>query len=332
MTKIKDTDYLFLSTRIRVLERGLLTRERMERMLDAPTAGDAAKILQECGYPELEEVSVDRVNRMLSQARTQVFADLDFFAPDRKIIDVFKVKYDYHNAKVLLKSEARGVDAGYLLVDTGRVASAQLLEQVQSSDLRGLPGLLSQAIAEAREALGSTGDPQRSDFILDRAYFTDLLALARESGSEFLEGYVRLNIDVANLKSLVRTLRMGKDADFLRGVLFDGGTVEASQILSAVSAGSAIADLYAFTPLREAGELGANAVGGGTLTRFEKSCDNAVMAYISSAKYVAFGEAPLVAYLAAKENEFTAVRIIMTGRLAELSADVIRERLRDCYV
>ena len=40
----------------------------------------------------------------------------------------------------------------------------------------------------------------------------------------------------------------------------------------------------------------------------------------------------MAAYLAAKENEFTAVRIIMTGRLADLSADVIRERLRECYV
>ena len=53
MAKIKDTDYLFLSTRIRALERNLLTRERMERMLDAQTAGDAVKVLAECGYPEV---------------------------------------------------------------------------------------------------------------------------------------------------------------------------------------------------------------------------------------------------------------------------------------
>ena len=68
MAKLKDTDYLFLSTRIRVLERSLLTKERMERMLDASAPADAAKILQECGYPEMEEVSVDSVNAMLSQA------------------------------------------------------------------------------------------------------------------------------------------------------------------------------------------------------------------------------------------------------------------------
>ena len=120
MAKIKDTDYLFLSTRIRALERSLLTRERMERMLEASTAAEAIKVLQECGYPEVEEVTVDSVNEMLSKVRERTFDDLYLFAPDRNIIDVFKIKYDYHNAKVLLKAEARGVDADDLLVDTGR--------------------------------------------------------------------------------------------------------------------------------------------------------------------------------------------------------------------
>ena len=40
----------------------------------------------------------------------------------------------------------------------------------------------------------------------------------------------------------------------------------------------------------------------------------------------------MVAYLAAKENEFTAVRIIMSGRMAGLDTETIRERLREAYV
>mgnify|MGYP006072757871 FL=1 len=42
--KIKDTDYLFLSARLRAMEQKLLTGARMERMIDAPTAGDAARV------------------------------------------------------------------------------------------------------------------------------------------------------------------------------------------------------------------------------------------------------------------------------------------------
>jgi V/A-type H+-transporting ATPase subunit C len=40
----------------------------------------------------------------------------------------------------------------------------------------------------------------------------------------------------------------------------------------------------------------------------------------------------VIGYLAARESELTAVRIIMTGRLAGLKADLIRERLREAYV
>lgn len=332
MAKLKDTDYLFLSTRIRALECTLLTRERMERMLEAPTAADAAKVLQECGYPEMEEVTVDSVNAVLAQVRQRTFDDLYLFAPDPGILDVFKIKYDYHNAKVLLKSEARGVDAGRLLVDTGRVKPEQLQDCIRSSDFRGLPGQLSAAVQEAREVLGTTGDPQLSDFVLDQAYFEDMLELARNSGSPFLEGYVRVSIDAANLKSLVRTQRAGKSVEFLQGVLFSGGSIDTRRILTAVNSGGTVTDLYATSVLREAAEAGAAAISGGGLTLFEKLCDDAVMAYVKDAKYVAFGEAPLVAYLVARESEFTAVRIIMTGRLADLPAEVIRERLRDSYV
>ena len=35
--KIKDTDYLAISARIKAMETGLLTRERMEQVLEART-------------------------------------------------------------------------------------------------------------------------------------------------------------------------------------------------------------------------------------------------------------------------------------------------------
>ncbi len=168
--------------------------------------------------------------------------------------------------------------------------------------------------------------------MLDQAYFEDMFDLARTSESDFLAGYVRINIDAANLKSVVRTLRMGKDVDFLKGVLFSGGNLDVPRILNAVNSGSSVGELYTVSALHDAAEAGTAAMQGGDLTRFEKLCDDAVMKYIGSARYVAFGEAPLVAYLAAKESEATAIRIIMTGRLADLSADVIRERLREPYV
>ena len=54
MAKIKDTDYLAISARIRAMETTLLTAERMERLLEARSGEEVSKLLQECGYPELD--------------------------------------------------------------------------------------------------------------------------------------------------------------------------------------------------------------------------------------------------------------------------------------
>ena len=220
--RIKDTDYLHLSTRIRAMENALLERERMDRMLEAGTVEEAAKVLTECGYPELQAVNVDTVDAMLAQAREELFGTLNDLAPDGEILDVFKVKYDYHNAKALLKCEALGLDPERLLVDTGRVAPETLAEAVKRSEFTDLPKVMADAIVEARAVLGKTRDPQRSDMILDQAYFQEMEQLAKDSGSQFLLGYVRMLVDAANLRSVVRVLRMGRDADFLATVLFPG--------------------------------------------------------------------------------------------------------------
>ena len=79
-------------------------------------------------------------------------------------------------------------------------------------------------------------------------------------------------------------------------------------------------------------EAGAEVLRGGPLTEFEKLCDDAVGDYLAGAQYVPFGEAPLVGYLAARETEYTNLRILLMGRGAGLPADVIRSRLRAGYV
>lgn len=333
MTKIKDTDYLALSSRIKAMETRLLSQSRMEQILEARSDEEAAKLLQECGYGELTSDRPEELDRVLAASREAMLADLSAAAPDPRYIEIFQMKYDYHNAKVLLKAQARGVDPASMLSDMGRVAVEKLREAVENSHWTELPDCLGQAIAQAREVLDTTGDPQLSDVTLDRWYYREMLETAQATGSDFLLGYVRAVIDAANLRTLVRTLRMGKGAGFLRSALIEGGSVSVSALLTVGSVGgSGLAELYASTSMQEAAESGAAALSGGALTAFEKLCDDAVERYLAGAKYVPFGEAPLVGYLAARETEYTNLRILFIGRQLGLSAETIRERLREAYV
>lgn len=330
--KRRDTDYLFLTTRVRALECALLDQGKMDQMLEAPTPEDAARILTDCGYPELETVTGETVGEMLARERARTLQDMEELVPDPAILAVFQIQHDYHNGKVLLKSEATGVQADHLLVDTGRVPAETLAAALRGDELADLPVMLWQSLQEARQVLAATKDPQLGDFTLDRYYFQELREIAQKTSSTFLTGYVQRSIDTANLRTVVRVLRMGKGSEFLDGTLFEGGTMEIGRILTSVNAGAMLEELYASTPLERAAEAGAAAVRGESLTLFEKLCDNTVIDYIRDARFVSFGEAPVIAYLAAKEAEIVAIRIIMTSCLAGLPTNVIRERLREAYV
>ena len=86
--------------------------------------------------------------------------------------------------------------------------------------------------------------------------------------------------------------------------------------------------IYGPTRFAQAAEAGEAALKGGSLTEFEKRCDDAVSDYLAGAQMIPFGEAPLLAYLAARETEYTNIRILLMGRTAGLSPEVIRSRLR----
>ncbi len=330
--RIKDTDYLVISARIKAMETGLLTRERMEQVLEARTDEEALKILQDCGYPELDAADPEAMDAALARAREETLSDLADGTPDPRYMDVFKLKYDYHNVKALLKAEAMETGADHMLMDMGRVPASELAEALRSGDLDGLPPMLASAAAEAREVLQTTRDPQLCDIVLDRWFYRDMDAVAVETGSAFLRGYVRSQIDAANLRTLVRTIRMGKNEEFLRGVLFEGGEIPLDGILAVSAArGGGLTELYAPTPFAPAAEAGSQALQGGPLTEFEKLCDNVVGEYLAGAQFVPFGEAPLVGYLAARETEYTNLRILLMGRAAGISPEIIRSRLRASY-
>jgi len=331
--KISDTDYLHITTRIRSLERYLLNNTRTERMLEARSDDEAAKVLSECGYGEVSVTADNDLERVLAEARGDVFASFESIAPDRALINVFRAKYDYHNLKAVLKSEAQSVESEHLLIDSGRVKAKALLDMMRQDDLRNMPNAMKNAAVEARDLLMRTGDPQLSDVLLDNACFKEMREMALRSKSKFLLGYVKLYIDAANLRAVVRALRIGRGADFLRGVLSPGGNYDPARIISATVAGSQFSEFYVASLLEEAAAVGAaTARREMSLTMIERLCDIALIRYMKKSKLIAFGDQPLIGYLAAKEAEIISIRTIMSGRKAGVSHDVIRERLRESYV
>lgn len=331
MKQIKDTDYIFLSARVKAMERNLLSQERVDRMLDASTTEEAAKVLTECGYSEMNAVTGDELERVLAEQQQAMMYDLGNCAPDKTIVDIFKLRYDYHNAKVLVKAEALGTEQDNLLQGGGRYDREALAANYRRKELQSYADPFRRGISRAREILAASSDPQQADFVLDRAYFEEMTALAAASNSKFLQDYVALSIDIANLRSIVRASRLGKGPDFLGQVLVNGGSVSAWNLTTV--RGEELGNLFGVGRLSEAAAEGAakSAPGSGSLNEFERLCDDALMGLLSDGRRVAFGVEPLIGYIFAREAETTAIRTILSGRMAGLDGNTIRQRLRRTY-
>ena len=126
---IRDTDYLAVSARIRAMETRLLTVERMEQLLSARTEEEVTRVLQDCGYPALSAMAPDEMDAALAAVRRETLKDLSGGVPDVGYLDVFKLQYDYHNAKAILKAGAMGTDPASMLTELGRVPAEELRTQ-----------------------------------------------------------------------------------------------------------------------------------------------------------------------------------------------------------
>ena len=327
---MKNTAYLYLSAYLRAKENGLLSQERLDRMAAAPDFAEAAKILAECGYPELDGMSDAELEAVFAARREAVLSDMEKLCPEPALVEAGRLRFDYHNAKVMVKAEAVGTGEELLSV-SGRVSPEKLQEAYRQDDWRFVPGALAAAIREARSTLARTSNPQLTDMGLDKAYYAELMSMTADLSSDFYTRYVRLCIDFANLRSAVRCLRGRMDEGVLREALIEGGNVPAAQIARRVY-GEGVAAVFTGGTLAEAAELGENAVEGGVLTPFERACENGLTRFLGEAKRVSIGMEAVVAYIAMLEGEIVAARMVLMGKRDGVSPDILRERLRDSYV
>ena len=327
---MKDTDFLFLTAMLRARENYMLSKERIDRMLDARDFDDAAKQLVDCGYSDMSGMDAGAIESVLQKHRSDVYYELSSYVNTRDLIDLFRMKYDYHNVKVLVKSAGSGADASSMLSSSGRIAPDELAEAFTTGERSAIPPFVGESMTAAASVLARTGNPQLSDIEVDKAYFGELLSLSLSLEDDFIIGYVRLLIDSANLRILVRSVRTRRDANFLNMALIPGGSASIDELEAAFAENSLA--VFTGSALEHAAKLGEEAMKGGTQTQFELACDNAALQYFDGTMFISFGPAPVFAYLAKLEWEITAARMILTGKLTDISADIIRERLRDCHV
>ena len=193
---------------------------------------------------------------------------------------------------------------------------------------------LRDAILETFERYARTKDPQDIDILLDQAYYAEMLECASKTESAFVEGYVKLLVDILNVQSFVRVKEVGKPVDFLNKVFLSGGKIDLNLLKELYGESYQLIgeklDLYGFGQV--VGRGAAEVATGGSFTLMEKLADDLKVKYVQAAKYVTAGIEPILAFYVAKEMELKNLRMVLTGKLVGIEGETLKERLRETYV
>ena len=322
--------------RLRVLETRLLDKAKIDRMIDGDSANEALKVLQESEYAGVM-TGVKRpedYEMVLARELKRVYELMYDASPVKSLVDIMGIKYDYHNIKVILKGMFLQKDFSHMLITVGMIDVQTLKHSIENNNLGDLNETMKEGIIKAKEVFEETKDPQAIDIILDNTMFKEMREIAKKIDDKFVDKYVKVTIDSTNIKTLLRVKKQKKDKDFLEEVIIEGGEIDKDTLISMLyDAPENISNKLAFTDYGEMIKLGIeDFTKSGSVNELERLVDNYIMNMMKEAKYIPFGVEPLLAYIYAKETEIKIVRIIMVGKLNNISGEVIRERLRDIYV
>ena len=342
--RYRDTDYLYASAYIKSVEDRGLSHGLISRMLDAPDAASAEGYLFEAKSALGGSVEAKDAEALCDEFVNDSFRTVSEVVTDPSVFDFMRYQYDCNNIKTVLKCRARGISPEGMLFSCGTVPPSDVIKMAYEGDFSALPRAFAEAAKTAEVSYGKTGDPQSIDLPLDMACLDAMAEAADETGDALLSGAVRLRIDLANVMTALRVIRMGsaysvsaasgsaedttpeRRAELLGRALSPLGSIPKETIISASaeSEGALVEAVSGKLPT----DFEIALSQGGNRSGIERAADDAYLGYVRSAKNTVFGaEVPFV-FLTEREYNAKNARIILAGKKAGLSDDEIRERVR----
>ena len=310
--------YVYTVARLRGMENHILDTAFFSRLMDSAGIDDALKALGETSYSQWLSQSAG-FDKAIDSEILATCEELKTFVPDKELLDIFRLPYDFHNVKVLLKGlfkvrggeqEGRRYD---LLSKLGTIDTDELTNAIETEEYGFLPYGLTDLIPQCWQLWDQTKNAQAVELLIDHQMFAAMLKVAEGLKMPDIVRWVRCKIDVENLRSAIRLARMKYDSAKALPFFHDGGTIRAddmsrllnepqetwSRTLSYTDIGGVL------SALNEQSDINA------ALSDVSKSLDDYLIKVLESAKYSMDAPANVLLFLLTKEAEARNMRVAL---------------------
>lgn len=332
-------DYGYAVARVRAMERRFLDAPVIQRLLDAEDAPSVMKVLGETSYAATTTANAGETNfdKILEAELRSTYAEFVSFVPNKALVDIMLLQYDFHNVKVLLKSffnvKSGGKKRWDLLASLGAYPTEELITHIELEEYHHLPFGLKDLVPHCLALWEQNGDVLEVERILDKRMFAEMLEESERLGMPGLVGWVKTRIDGENLRTLVRLKRFGYDGQGTLPFLLEGGTIPVSDL--AALANEPFESTVRALQYGEYGKFLSQIEFSGDFSelimQLEKALDELYLERLSTFRYSTAAPENITWYLWAKEMEIKNVRMILVSKSGKNDNDSIRRLLRHVY-
>lgn len=321
-----SVDQLYANGRIAVMSTRLMGADKLARLAECNTLAEAVKLLQDSAYGGGAALSTPNdYEQLLVAELDEALRTLKELCSDKYALKYFLAKYDYLNAKALMKCKYMRRDGLAYCYKEGSFAPEQMQADFVADDYSSYGKSMAEACdkIDAEYANGNRS-PSVIDVTLDKAMFADMAAYANKCRLryKFVKQMFVYLADTANLMSAYRVKKAGLDKSVYVEMLVDGGKLSRDSLLNLFDDERKSADMcgeykrfYSLTSLDNASLAPAEKEQRTHLRRILR--DNADFLTIQ----------PVLEYFFNKVNEIERIRRVLAAIKGGKDKDKIKDML-----
>lgn len=330
-------NYSELNTLISVKESAFISSHALNQLLVGQDDESLVLLLQNTDYHfnEADLNDTGLIEKKLMQELIHEFHFAFTEAPQPQVVEIFTLKFVYHNLKMLLMTKATQMDLSHLLIPIGRYSINELRHVAQTLESTIVTPVM---IDEVRATWNEYQAYTNTDVInigMDMAYFKHLRVLETTIDNEQVSQVIDAIIDFYNVTTAKRGLEQRKAHSDIHRLMSDEGTYPIREVIELVKTQQIATWFNEINqiPFNKIFEPYVTKMNEGTIKNWELEALSNVYVHIllTESRFITDGPLPILRYLHGKEMEVKNLRMILTGRANQLSTEDIKERMRPVY-
>jgi len=326
-----DYRYQYQTALVRMFEMQLLSKATLQDMTNANDFRQALDLLAGTEY-SLSPASKDLgdLNALLPARRTALREQFCELMIDKPIVSLLRTWDDFANLRLAVRRSLTGKAIGSDYSPDGNVSPKQFEQVFAEENYEVFPEYMQEAAERAFVAYYQNKDVRQIDHAIDAAQAEYNLAAARRLKNIFLVGLFRIQIDLTNIRTVLRLKFAGSQTVyFSEKIMLGGGFLELDRLKHAMDLNyEALGALFYVTPYYEVVDAGASYLASHkSFLKLEQRCDEHLLGFLKTTMQIVTGPQPIIAYLLTKENEIRTVRLILTAKKNHLDTKLILDRI-----